>query len=50
MRTHYDNLKVSHDAPVEVINAAYRSLAKKYHPDKNGDSADSKRIIAKLWV
>ena len=35
MRTHYDNLKVSKDAPVEGIQAAYRTLAKKYHPDIN---------------
>ncbi|OOL09615.1 hypothetical protein BXQ27_33845, partial [Klebsiella aerogenes] len=28
-------LKVSKDAPVEVIQAAYRTLAKKYHPDIN---------------
>ncbi len=33
MRTHYDTLKVSRDAPIEVIQAAYRSLARKYHPD-----------------
>ncbi|QYD24734.1 J domain-containing protein (plasmid) [Klebsiella quasipneumoniae] len=38
MRTHYDNLKVSQDAPVEVIQAAYRTLAKKYHPDLGNDS------------
>jgi len=31
--THYDTLKVSRDAPPEVIQAAYRSLARKYHPD-----------------
>ena len=33
MPTHYDTLKVSRDAPIEVIQAAYRSLARKYHPD-----------------
>ena len=27
MRTHYDNLKVSRDAPIEVIHAAFRTLA-----------------------
>ena len=26
IRTHYDNLKVAPDAPIEVIRAAYRSL------------------------
>ncbi|AOR64264.1 J domain-containing protein [Pectobacterium wasabiae] len=45
MRTHYDNLKVSKDAPIEVIQAAYRSLAKKYHPDINKDNPDAARIM-----
>lgn len=34
-RTHYDNLKVSRDAPPEVIRSAYRALVNKYHPDRN---------------
>jgi curved DNA-binding protein CbpA len=38
--THYDILKVSRDAPIEVIQAAYRSLARKYHPDRHGSSPD----------
>lgn len=45
MRTHYDNLKVSMDAPIEVIQAAYRTLAKKYHPDKNQSDPDAERIM-----
>lgn len=45
LRTHYDNLKVSRDAPIEVIRAAYRSLSQKYHPDKNNDSEESIRIM-----
>lgn len=32
---HYDRLKVSRDAPVEVIRAAYRALAAKHHPDRH---------------
>lgn len=43
-RTHYDNLKVSQDAPQEVIKAAYKSLVQKYHPDRNPDE-DAKRIF-----
>lgn len=35
LHTHYDNLKVSHSAPAEVIRAAYRVLAQRYHPDVN---------------
>lgn len=34
-QTHYDTLKVSRDAPIEVIRAAYRALSQKYHPDRN---------------
>lgn len=33
---HYERLKVSHDAPPEVIRAAYRALATKLHPDRQG--------------
>ncbi len=39
IHTHYDNLKVAHDAPPEVIRAAYRSLCHKFHPDHHGGSA-----------
>ncbi|MBF0803144.1 MULTISPECIES: J domain-containing protein [Neisseria] len=46
IRTHYDNLKVAQDAPIEVIRAAYRSLCKKYHPDQNRDNPDAGRIMS----
>jgi len=45
VRTHYDNLKVSRDAPIEVIRAAFKSLAAKYHPDVNSGSKDASRIM-----
>jgi curved DNA-binding protein CbpA len=35
---HYDCLKVTSDAPTEVIRAAYRALAGKRHPDRQGGS------------
>ncbi|MGV3653845.1 MAG: J domain-containing protein [Noviherbaspirillum sp.] len=35
IHTHYDNLKVSRDAPPEVIRAAYKTLSQKFHPDRN---------------
>jgi curved DNA-binding protein CbpA len=44
VRTHYDNLKVSENAPIEVITAAYRSLSKMYHPDTN-KREDAERIL-----
>ncbi|MAY54772.1 MAG: hypothetical protein CMQ46_02920 [Gammaproteobacteria bacterium] len=45
IRTHYDNLKVARDAPVEVIRAAYKSLCLKYHPDRNANSPESQRAM-----
>jgi curved DNA-binding protein CbpA len=45
IRTHYDTLKVSRDAPIEVIQAAYRSLARKYHPDKTGGTPEAMKSI-----
>ena len=33
--THYQRLKVTRDAPIEVIRAAYRALAAKLHPDRH---------------
>ncbi len=34
-KDHYAVLGVARDAPPEVIRAAYRVLAQKYHPDRN---------------
>lgn len=45
LRTHYDNLKVARNAPVEVIRAAYKTLSQKHHPDRNNNSAESLRIM-----
>lgn len=50
--THYDNLKVSKSAPIEVIKASYRALCNKYHPDKNPDDLDAHKkmtIINKAY-
>ena len=41
MRTHYDLMNVSEGALDEVIRAAYRVLARRYHPDRNGNSSSS---------
>lgn len=48
MHTHYDNLKVSRDAPPEVIRAAYKSLSQKYHPDRHADSEEANRVMRLL--
>lgn len=44
--THYDNLKVARNAPLEVIRAAYKILSQKHHPDRNLDNADASRVMA----
>lgn len=48
IRTHYDNLKVSRDAPDFVIRAAYRTLSQRYHPDKNQGDGQAARIMSIL--
>lgn len=35
----FDVLHVAPGAPIEVITAAYRALAKLHHPDRNGDTS-----------
>ncbi|WEF30815.1 TonB family protein [Pseudoduganella chitinolytica] len=45
---HYEVLKVTRDAPAEVIRAAYRSLSQKHHPDKNVGNPDAARVMARL--
>lgn len=45
MRTHYDNLNVSENAPEEVIRAAYKALAMRFHPDRNDGSTESRRVM-----
>ena len=47
-KTHYDTLKVSHDAPPEVIRMAYKALVKKHHPDANHNSRESVRATQEL--
>ena len=42
-RSHYDNLKVTPDAPIEVIRAAYKALSQKHHPDRNPGCEQSLR-------
>ena len=46
IHTHYDNLKVSRNAPTEVIRAAYKALAQKYHPDRNSTNVNASKNMA----
>jgi hypothetical protein len=51
-QTHYDTLKVSRDAPIEVIRAAYRVLSLKYHPDRqpaDSAAADTMGLLNKAY-
>lgn len=43
--TYYDKLKVAPDAPEEIISAAFKVLAKKYHPDVNPDDAGAREMM-----
>lgn len=45
IHTHYDTLKVARDAPPEVIRAAFKVLAQKYHPDKFSGSDDATKMM-----
>ncbi len=41
----YSTLEVPHTATLEEIKKAYRKLAKKWHPDKNGGSLDAAEMF-----
>ncbi len=45
IHTHYDNLKVTRNAPPEVIRAAYKTLCQKFHPDRNPDNESAKNTF-----
>ena len=47
MKSLYEIQQVHHDAPPEVIKAAYKSLSTKYHPDRD-KSADAARRFAEI--
>ena len=44
-QTHYDNLKVSMNAPPEVIAAAYKALSRQFHPDLHPDNPYAERAM-----
>lgn len=45
---YYGRLKVAPDAPPEVIRAAYKALAQKYHPDRHRGSIRHAHVLAAL--
>lgn len=48
LNTYYDTLKVHRHAPIEVIKAAYKSLAQKYHPDRNVGDPEATRLMIQI--
>ena len=45
IHTHYDNLKVTRNAPPEVIRAAYKTLCQKFHPDRNPGNESARKTF-----
>lgn len=45
VHTHYDNLKVTRNAPPEVIRAAYKTLCQKFHPDRNPGNEGARKTF-----
>lgn len=48
LRTHYDVLRITPRASHEEVKRAFRSLAKRYHPDKSPDPKNAIRFKAIL--
>ncbi|NML48140.1 J domain-containing protein [Ramlibacter sp. G-1-2-2] len=48
MPTYYDVLQVERDASPDLVRAAYRKLAHKYHPDKMPGNANAVRAMAAI--
>jgi curved DNA-binding protein CbpA len=44
MKTHYQVLRVTEDAPIELIDASWRVLVRRFHPD-NGPEASHEKTV-----
>ena len=47
-RDYYQVLGVSRDATESEIKRAFRSLARRYHPDKNPDDAEAETKLKQV--
>ena len=47
--TYYDLLGVSQNAPVKIIGAAYKVLAREYHPDTGDGDEEMMQRINEAW-
>lgn len=50
VRNPYQILQIANDAELEVVSAAYKSLAKKYHPDQNKSSQAEAKMRDLNWA
>lgn len=50
VHSHYENLKVARDASMADIRAAYRTLTRQYHPDRNPGNDGAARVMAVVNV
>ena len=48
MKDYYKILEISENASEEVVHMAYKALVKKYHPDENNQSKNSKDKMVEL--
>ena len=47
-RDYYEILEVSKDANEDELKKSFRSLARKYHPDKNPDDSDAEHLFKEV--
>ena len=47
-RDYYEVLGVSKEASESDLKKAFRSLARKHHPDKNPDDPDAERLFKEV--
>lgn len=48
LRDYYANLEVPYGSDLETVKASYRSLMRKYHPDKHVSDDQSEKLATEL--